>query len=312
MWWNSTCKEMGFRQCTRGLLLFLFLVGGCAGRAEEFPTPRPAVRLRVAAVTAGQPYLREWLTLYQARHPETIVEIVPAGPGQAQEMLARGKVALALLDQEPEERYRGILTATRVAYVPLAVVVHPDNPLRDLSSAAVAEIFRGRVADWSLVGGEERPLQIHLLPDSSGAVQAFARQALAGRPLSPQARVHASPTLLRQALAQDPGGIGFLPAMEATDGVAVLRIDGRPPSEGEYPWKMPLYLLWGPRSPSEAFSFLLFLSRFSPIQRSGFNSGPRPDSPAGLGRSSTRARQIWMAPQRRQVTQISSLRLGRV
>lgn len=255
---------MKFWRCISGLLLFL-LIGGCAGGMEEGrPTSRPAVHLRVAAVPAGRPYLQEWLALYQARSPEVIVEVIPAGPGQAQEMLVQGKVALAMVDQEPAERYRGILTAALIARVPLAVVVHPDNPLRDLSSAAAVEVFRGRVDNWDLVGGEERPLQVHLLPDSSGVVQAFLRQAMAGRPLSPQARVHASPALLRQALARDPGGIGLLPAGEVAEGVAVLRIDGRLPSEGGYPWRMPLYLLWGPASPSEVFSFLLFISRFSP------------------------------------------------
>lgn len=260
-------QEMKFRRRVFGLLFFLLLFGGCAGAGEVegvWPTSRPAVRLRVAAMEAGRPYLRQWLALYQARHPEVVVEVVPAGPEEAQEMLVQGQVALAVLDQEPAGRYRGILTATWVVSVPLAVVVHPDNPLRDLSSAAVAEVFRGRVGDWGLVGGEERPLQVHLLPDSSGVVRAFTRQAMAGRPLAPQARVHASPTLLLKALAQDPGGIGLLPAGETTGEVVTLRIDGRLPSEEGYPWRMPLYLLWGPHSPSEAFSFLLFISRFSP------------------------------------------------
>lgn len=253
-------EEMKFRWYILGLLLLFLLAGGCAGEMEErWPTPRPAVRLRVAAVEAGQPYLRQWLVFYQARHPEVVLEVVPAGPEQAQEMLSQGKVVLALLDQEPEERYRGVLTATQVVSVPLAVVVHPDNPLRDLSSAAVVEVFSGRVGDWGLVGGEEVPLQVHLLPDSSGVVRAFARQAMAGRPLSSQARVHASPALLRQALLQDPGGIGLLPVGEETEGLVVLRIDGRLPSEEGYPWRMPLYLLWGAKSPSEAFSFLLFI-----------------------------------------------------
>jgi len=256
-----------FRRCLAGWLFLLLLAGGCAGVGEVealWPTPRPAVRLRVAAVPSGQPYLRQWLAFYQARHPEVVFEVVSAGPEQVQEMLAQGKVALALLDQEPEERYRGVLTATWVLSVPLAVVAHPGNPLRDLSSAAVAEIFGGRVGDWGLVGGEERPLQVHLLPDSWGVVQAFARQAMAGRSLAPQARVHSSPALLREALAQDPGGIGLLPIGETTGEVVILRIDGRGPSEEGYPWRMPLFLLWGPSSPPEVYPFLLFVSQLSP------------------------------------------------
>ncbi|MGC9025005.1 MAG: substrate-binding domain-containing protein, partial [Chloroflexia bacterium] len=243
------------RRHALGMLLFLLLAGGCAGVGEVkevWPTSRPAVRLRVAAVPSGRPYLRQWLALYQARHPEAVLEIVPAGPKQTQEMLAQGKVALAVLDREMEARYRGILTATWVISVPLAVVVHPDNPLRDLSSAAAVEAFSGRVGDWGLLGGEACPLQVHLLPDSWGVVQAFARQALAGRSLAPQARVHASPALLRQALAQDPGGIGLLPIGETTGEVVSLRIDGRLPSEEGYPWRMPLYLLWGAEVPQEA------------------------------------------------------------
>ena len=41
-----------------------------------------------------------------------------------------------------------------VAYDALAVVVHPSNPVKQLTRQQLEDIFRGKITNWQQVGGE--------------------------------------------------------------------------------------------------------------------------------------------------------------
>jgi phosphate transport system substrate-binding protein len=253
------------------LVVLLALAGGCGGPAPG-PTPTststPSLHLRVAAAPSAQARLEHWIDLFQEEHPAITLEVLPSSAAQAQEALAQGQVALAYLDQPPAALYQGVLTATQVASEPIAVLVHPGSPLSDLSRAAISELLSGRVESWGSVGGEDRPVQVYLRPDTAGEVRALA-EALAGRHLAPQAIICASAESLRQAVARDPGGVGLLPAGDASAQVSVLRVDGARPSEPGYPWQMPLFLVYGPHSPTQAHDFIRFVRGMERPQDAG-------------------------------------------
>lgn len=244
-------------------LLLLLAIHACGEGTAPPPTPspQPAERWTVATVPAGTVQLERWSAAYRRDRPDVALEIESLPPGQAQEALARGAVELALLDQEPAPSYQGVLTATRVASQSIAIVVHLDNPLIDLSSAAVSELFSGRVADWSQVGGAAWPVQVYLPPGSAGEVQAFTIQAMAGRRLAPTALVRASAASVCTAVATDPGGIGLVPIDAVEAEVAILRVDGHLPQEAGYPWHLPLYLAYGPASPRRVQGLIHFVWR---------------------------------------------------
>ena len=248
------------RFCLLGLLTLALTACGPVAplpSPNPSPVPIPAIVLKIAAGPAGQEQLRKWIVRYQEVRLDTRTEVQQASVGQAQALLARGGVDLALLDEQPADVYRGVLTATRVAWEPLAIVVHPHNPLRDISTPALVEVFRGRIADWSLLGGAAGPVNIYTLPASSGTVQSFIGEALAGQELSSQAIVAASVEALLQAIAADPGGIGLVPA-GAAGSSAILRVDGLLPSDPDYPWRSPLFLVHGPHPSAGAQEFIFY------------------------------------------------------
>lgn len=241
-------------------LLLLALCTACAAPTPTpLPTPAPPLRLTIAAAPAGQERLHSWIARYRAEHPTIVVQIQSLDAARAQEALAQGQVDLALIDQPPDPAYRGILTATEVVREPLAFIVHPANPLRDVPAIVVADLFSGRVMDWNQVGGADLPVQVYLLPDSAGEMAALAGPALAGRRPAPQGLVCATRDSLRKAVAADPGGIGILLYNLAAGQVAVLRVDGMAPDDPAYPWQVPLFLAYGPASAEYSPAFVRFV-----------------------------------------------------
>ncbi|MBN1483693.1 MAG: substrate-binding domain-containing protein [Chloroflexia bacterium] len=244
---------------TLGLFLLLSQASCTEPTLTPAPTLAPQVPLSIAAAPTALGPLQDWIEVYRLEHPEIEWDLRTLGPGPAQQLLAQGQVDLALLDQAPAIEYQGLLTATAVVSEAVVLVVHPDNPLRDLSRPTVRELFSGRIADWSQVGGHPQKLQIYLPPDTAGEVRAFQAQALAGGRLPPQALLRASAGSVVGAVAGDPAGLGLAPANAVSPSVATLTIDGISSIDPAYPWNLTLYLAHGPDVSGPALDFLEFV-----------------------------------------------------
>lgn len=94
----------------------------------------------------------------------------------------------------------------------LAVIVHPANPLDNLSTAEVAAIFSGQVRDWAELGAPQGAINLYARDDNSGTFDTFKSLVLKanGVALSAAAQRFESSTELSDAVAADPNGIGFI------------------------------------------------------------------------------------------------------
>ena len=45
-----------------------------------------------------------------------------------------------------------------VARDAIAVIVHPDNPVSQLTLQQISDIYSGKINNWTEVGGEDRPI----------------------------------------------------------------------------------------------------------------------------------------------------------
>ena len=102
------------------------------------------------------------------------------------------------------------------------VIAHPDNPLGSITAAQVQEIFRGSVANWSRVGGDDLGIQVWVFPAGEDIQQIFQESGLTGAPISTYARLVSSPEAMLEAVAADLGAVGVLTGTMVTEAVKVL------------------------------------------------------------------------------------------
>ena len=71
------------------------------------------------------------------------------GTGKGLKALADGSVSLAGASRplKPEELKQGLVPTT-IAYDAIAVFVHADNPIKNLTKAQLKGIFTGRIRNW--------------------------------------------------------------------------------------------------------------------------------------------------------------------
>jgi phosphate transport system substrate-binding protein len=159
----------------------------------------------------------------------------------------------------------------------LAVFVHKDNPISELSMNQVRAIFTGAVKNWKEVGGPDLPITLYAREANSGTYHYFKEHALKKSDYAPNTNHMAGSAAVCEAVAKDRAGVGFsgigYAAHLTTIKVVGLRTDRNSPvvsplvggthkinedviQDGTYPLARPLQY-FTPKAPSDAVQAFL-------------------------------------------------------
>lgn len=93
----------------------------------------------------------------------------------------------------------------------LPIIVHPSNPLTEISKDIVRKIFSGEISNWAQLGLPDGRINIYARDDKSGTYDTFKHLVLGkGTPLSKKAKRFESNAILSDEVAKDKNGIGFV------------------------------------------------------------------------------------------------------
>ncbi|MGC8838849.1 MAG: substrate-binding domain-containing protein, partial [Anaerolineae bacterium] len=237
------------------LLLGLLVLAACSAP----PPPTPASPLRVAVASSAQPLVAALAQAWEASGQGTPLDVWETNTALALARLGAGQADLAATCWKPGE---GTPTPAAVqagwhwvpiAYDAIVLVVHPENPLDGLSLAQVRELFAGRVARWSDLGGSPEEVLPVSREEGSGTRWDFETLVMQGKRVTPAAVVMPSGRAVVEFVGEHPGAVGYVGLARAREKVKVLALDGVRPSvatvrEGTYPLPRLCYLVL-PASP---------------------------------------------------------------
>lgn len=204
-------------------------------------------------------------------------------------------IVLAGREIRPDERRRaqevgmGDLTTSNrsrvLALDAMVPVVAQTNPVHEISTRTLAQIFAGDITNWSDLGGPDAPISLHLPDSGSGLSQAAEVRLVAplGRGLARDVIRHDRSADVGTGVNDDPFGIGLSSFAEVGPARALtltgscgfsLNATRRTVKTEDYPLTSPLFLyLPARRLPKMAREFLAY-TRSTPaqivIRRSGF------------------------------------------
>jgi hypothetical protein len=132
------------------------------------------------------------------------------------------------------ERSAAAYTA-ELATEELAVIVHPSNPIENLSVDAFLGLYSTQAERWKAAcptcpSGLDGLLQTYAYAPGED-IQSAAAWIQAG----PRTRLAPGPEEVRQAVAKDPYAIGFVPAHWVDHTIKRVRLDGTPPGSLRQP-----------------------------------------------------------------------------
>ena len=137
----------------------------------------------------------------------------------------------------------------------LAVIVHPDNPLNSISRADLQALYSGALRSWPQTDPAIE-VQPWVYPDGDDVLAVFQSALLDGSAPSPRAVYNApDPAAVLEAVAENPGAVGFLPARRVNSSVKALVLEGIDPAQLRQP-----ILAWSnvePKGPEKAWLICL-------------------------------------------------------
>lgn len=109
----------------------------------------------------------------------------------------------------------------------LAIIVHPENPINQLSKENLGRLFSGQVKNWSEIGGHDVPVSIYARDNNSGTWDSFKKMVLGKTiSLSEAAVRYESSERLSDSVSRDRGGIGFIGMAFVRDSKLLAIADG--------------------------------------------------------------------------------------
>jgi len=197
-------------------MLLVLVLGGCGRQSQQANSIQ--IKGSDTMVNLGQ----AWAEEFMRADPKVSVAVTGGGSGTGIAAMLSNTCDIAELSRElkPEEiemaRKKGFEPKQiTVALDGLAVVVHPANPLSQLTQDQLAAIFSGSVSNWKEVGGSDLPIVILSREVNSGTHVYFKEHVLRRGRKDSQAEFAANALLLPSSqaiadeVAQNPSAIGY-------------------------------------------------------------------------------------------------------
>lgn len=172
----------------------------------------------------------------------------PTGSGSGIKAVQEGRCDIGLSSRalKEEEKASG-LTETVLAYDGIAIIVHPDNKVSDLSIKDIADIYTGKITNWKDVGGDDAEIVLIGREAGSGTRDGF--ESITGTKDSCKYRQELTSTGdVITSVANNPNAIGYASLAAVKDSVKPLAVDGVKPNEnavkdGSYVVQRPFVLV---------------------------------------------------------------------
>jgi phosphate transport system substrate-binding protein len=209
-----------------GLALTAPALSGCGPRGVS------ATKLNVSGSTTVLPIAETAAEMFQAANPGLRVLVSGIGSSAGIESVANGssEIGTSSRDLKPEEAPLGLVD-TPIAHDAIAVIVNPANPVDGLTKAQIADIFEGRVRNWSEVGGPDMEIGLVNRDEASGTREAFWKIVLDSKPFDRTAAVLPGTGQVRFVVAESSGAIGYISVGFVDESVKALAVDGVAPTE---------------------------------------------------------------------------------
>lgn len=186
-----------------------------------------------------------WAERYMAEHPDVRISVTGGGSGTGIAALINGTVDIANASRaiKPEEiaeaEANGVTPVEHVvARDAIAVIVHPSNPVSQLTLQQISDIYSGKITNWKEVGGEDRPIVLLSRETNSGTHVFFLEEVLRqGRKddktlFSPDTLMMPSSEGITAEVRDNPNAIGYDGLGYVTPEVKTIAVARSP--EGPY------------------------------------------------------------------------------
>ena len=219
------------------LFLLTFLTG-CTRNANS---------VIIAGSTSVQPFAEVLAQDYMASHPGVTIDVQGGGSAAGIMATQSGTTDIGMSSRNLQGNETS-LWSIEIARDGLAIIINPKNPIVNLTLQQVADIYDGKITNWSELGGKKSDIDVFTREDGSGTRSSFESLVMGKNQIMARAMVENSNGAIRQLVADDAAAIGFISLGLVDNTVKAVELDDIVPSrehvvDGTYNLSRPFLFL---------------------------------------------------------------------
>lgn len=183
----------------------------------------------IAGSTSVQPFIEKVAEHFMERHSDITVNVQGGGSTAGIQATLNGTCNIGASSRNLRVQERGLIVIL-IAVDGIAVIVHKDNPIKDLTVEQIQGIFAGTITQWNRLNGENCEIIPVTREEGSGTRGAFEEMIMGEVTISDACLVQDSNGAVREIIATTPQGIGYISVGLVDEREKAVSINGIAPT----------------------------------------------------------------------------------
>lgn len=212
-------------------LVMPFLFAGCGKTNQNKSNETPGTFLKgtvtISGSTSVQPLAQILADEFTKDNPGISIDVQAGGSSAgiknaSTQLTDIGNSSRELKEEEKEWK----LDEHKVAIDGIAVIVHPDNSISDLSKAQIISIYKGEITNWKDVGGEDKEIVVVSREEGSGTRGAFEEILKIEGSVRKDMLISNENGIVKATVASKKDAIGYMSLGYVDGTVKAVKVDG--------------------------------------------------------------------------------------
>ena len=208
-------KSSAIKLAVLVLVLFSFAAAGCAKKDKTDSKDKKSVTIKGSDTMV---HLMSTLAeAFMKKNPNVQVSVTGGGSGTGIAALLNGTtdVCASSRDMQQKEKdqakEKNINPVEKViAFDGIAIVVHPENPVKDITMEQLKKIYTGAYKNWKELGGPDQPITTLSRESNSGTYVFFQEHVLNKENYAPTVKLMPASSSIVQSVSADKWSIGYV------------------------------------------------------------------------------------------------------
>ena len=207
-------------------VMALSLFAGCGQKADDNNTAAAGGTVSTDGSTSMEKVIGALGESFMEANSGTTFTYNPTGSGSGIQAVSEGRCDIGLSSRalKDDEKASG-LKETTLALDGIAIIVNPQNPVKDLTLEQIAKIYTGEITNWKDVGGDDGEIVLVGREAGSGTRDGF-ESIVDVKDSCKYAQELTATGAVISAVEANPLAIGYASLSAVGDTVAMVTVEG--------------------------------------------------------------------------------------
>lgn len=197
------------------LVLLVFGIAGCSKKDKQSSDNKKSITIKGSDTMV---HLMSTLAeAFMKKNPEVKVSVTGGGSGTGVAALINGTTDICASSRDMQQKEKDQAKEKNinpvektVAYDGIAIVVNPENPIKEITMEQLKKIYTGAYKNWKELGGADQPITILSRESNSGTYVFFQEHVLNKENYAPTVKLMPASSSIVQSVSSDKWSIGYV------------------------------------------------------------------------------------------------------